>query len=152
MKPAAQAFHRSSEDRAANALCVNILLATGTRKMELLGARWENVDLTQALWRIPTEDAKNGRDFDIPLPSRVVGWFVELQEMACGSPWVLPGRNPREPMNHSASGARASGHAATSGVGAHKPTTSNSPNPGATRSPLPPLIQRRRVCIRTSRG
>jgi integrase len=83
----------------ANALAIKIILATAVRKQEILGAQWENVDLEQATWTLPAEVTKNGKGFVIPLPPRVVEWFRELQLMACGSRWVLPGRSVSETIS-----------------------------------------------------
>jgi integrase len=81
-----------------NALAVRILLATCVRKGELLRARWEHIDLEAGLWRVPDENSKSKRGFTIPLPSTVARWFGELEAIACGSEWVLPGQRLTEPM------------------------------------------------------
>jgi integrase len=75
-----------------NALSVKIILATAVRKQELVGAKWEHVDFEQALWTLPAETTKNGKEFVIPLSVRVVEWFRELRLMSCDSNCVLPGR------------------------------------------------------------
>lgn len=77
---------------AENGLALKILLATCTRKSELLKARWADLDLERALWMIPVENAKNKRPFTVPLAPTVVGWFKELQAIAGDSPFVLPAR------------------------------------------------------------
>lgn len=73
-----------------NELMVRILLATGTRIGELTRAEWSHVDFERSEWTIPPEHAKNGKNFVIPLPPMVAGWFAELQEMAFASRYVLP--------------------------------------------------------------
>jgi integrase len=73
-----------------NALAIKILLATCTRKSELIKARWEH--LNGDLWTIPAENAKNGKSFVIPLPVSVMQWFEELRAIAGDSPFVLPAR------------------------------------------------------------
>ncbi len=83
-----------------NALALKVVLATGVRKSELSLARWEHIDLDAGLWRVPPENQKgrkrakeSGKDFVIPLPALVVGWFRELLPLACGSPMVQPARH-----------------------------------------------------------
>jgi integrase len=80
-----------------NEQAIKIILATAVRKSELLLARWEHVDLDAGLWRVPPANQKTGRrtgrDFVIPLPRLVVGWFQELLPLAGGSPMVLPARH-----------------------------------------------------------
>lgn len=93
-----------------NELALKIILATGVRKGELSNARWDHIDLDSGLWRIPPENQKgrrrakeSGKDFVIPLPELVIGWFKELMTLACGSPMVMPARHRTgaETINHS---------------------------------------------------
>jgi integrase len=73
-----------------NALALKILLATCTRKSELIKARWEHIN--NGLWTIPAENAKTKKEFVIPLPPTVSRWFEELKAIAGESPFVLPAR------------------------------------------------------------
>lgn len=75
-----------------NALAFRILLATCTRGIELVKARWEHLDLDQGTWWVPDESVKTRSGFLVPLCKPVVGWFKKLQKLACGSDWVLPAR------------------------------------------------------------
>lgn len=86
-----------------NTLAVKILLATCVRKGELIRARWPHLDLERGLWTIPEEHIKSrtsrsqkrdeaARNFVIPLPPTVVGWFQALRAMAGESAYVLPAR------------------------------------------------------------
>jgi integrase len=81
-----------------NALMVKILLATCTRKSELLKARWDEVDLVTGIWTIPANNikrrksAKPAEAFRIPLPPTVIDWFQQLKALAVDSPYVLPAR------------------------------------------------------------
>ncbi len=89
-----------------NALMAKILLCTAVRIGELVGAKWENVDLEQRVWFIPPTDikgkkgrARNGEDvrgFSIPLSEPVVGWFHDLKDLAFGSAYVLPIRSRKK--------------------------------------------------------
>jgi integrase len=78
-----------------NALATKILLATCTRINELVGARWEHVDLERAEWVVPHPKGRKDRAFTIPLCPAVVGWFTELKTYAFGSAFVLPARQAR---------------------------------------------------------
>lgn len=79
-----------------NELALKILLATCTRIGELTRAEWAHVDFQRREWVIPAEHAKNGKRFVIPLPDLVAGWFLDLQQLAFGSRYVLPVRSRRE--------------------------------------------------------
>ena len=66
-------------------------LFTGVRKANLLGARWQDIDLDRAVWRIPETDAKSGLPIIIPLASPAVEVLRQRQAFTNG-PWVFPGR------------------------------------------------------------
>lgn len=78
-----------------NALAFRILLATCVRSVELAKARWEHIDLDHGTWWVPDESVKTRNGFLVPLTPTVVGWFKDLQDLAGGSPWVLPARVER---------------------------------------------------------
>lgn len=75
-----------------NALTVKILLATCVRISELALAEWSHLDFDKAEWFIPPENSKTRNGFTVPLVPAVIGWFRELQPLACGSRYVLPAR------------------------------------------------------------
>ncbi len=64
-----------------------LLLVTGARKSEWLGARWENLDLAQGLWHKPV--TKTGRKTAL-LPPQAVA-ILEALPSRDKSPWVFPG-------------------------------------------------------------
>lgn len=79
----------------ANRLAVSILLATGARVSELFTAKWADVSLDSACWRIPA--SKTGSAMDVPLAPIVVEWFRHLKAQADSSligssGFVLPAR------------------------------------------------------------
>jgi integrase len=92
-----------------NELALKIILATAVRKGELSRAKWDHVDIDAGLWHIPPENQKGKRgskerkEFVIPLPPLVAGWFMELRPLAGGSPMVTPARHRTgaETINHS---------------------------------------------------
>lgn len=85
---------------AQNALAVKILLATCCRTGELARAEWEHVDYERAEWTVTDANSKTGKGFTVPLPIAVVGWFRELETLACGSRFVLPARQALRAQNH----------------------------------------------------
>lgn len=66
------------EDRQAAAL-VKLALLTGMRRGELLGLRWQNVDLDRALVRI--DNPKGGKSQTIPISAAAVAVLREITEM-----------------------------------------------------------------------
>ena len=55
----------ASEGPAGQA--VRLLLLTGTRKNEVFGARWSEVDAAEMLWKLPRERTKNAFPHVVPL-------------------------------------------------------------------------------------
>ena len=88
---------RERESRAARALELAIL--TATRTGEVLGARWEEIDLERKLWTIPAVRMKAKREHRVPLSARVV---EVLQELATDkwSPFVFPSNTGREALSN----------------------------------------------------
>jgi integrase len=92
MAKTANKFVRSDE------IAVRLLLVLGVRKMELVAARWSELNPRKTIWTIPKERIKARRkirpkDFQIPLPPQAVQLFSELKSMADESAWVLPTRS-----------------------------------------------------------
>ncbi len=67
-----------------------LALLTGARRANVLGMRWEDVDLQRGLWRIPGEQAKSGEPLVVILATPVVELLRERKGICGASPWVLP--------------------------------------------------------------
>lgn len=67
---------------------LSFLLLTGARRGEALAARWEDVDVDGALWRIPK--TKAGKVQTIPLSGHAMSVLQSLPRIE-GCPWVFPG-------------------------------------------------------------
>lgn len=83
----------------SNRIAFKLILLTLCRKGELVKARWEHVDLSRGEWCIPTENAKNRNHHIVYLSRQSRDLFTKLQELAGGSPWVLPGRDPQRHLS-----------------------------------------------------
>jgi integrase len=70
-----------------------VVLLTGTRRNEVGGMAWLELDLDAGLWRLPAERNKSGRPFEIPLSPPVV---ETLQSLPRIGPMVfaLDGKRP----------------------------------------------------------
>lgn len=51
-------------------------LLTGARRINVMSARWEDVNLDSAIWRIPDADSKNGEPMILPLSTEAVRIFA----------------------------------------------------------------------------
>ncbi|MGH8487598.1 MAG: tyrosine-type recombinase/integrase [Gammaproteobacteria bacterium] len=71
-------------------LGIKQLLLTFVRKQELVQATWDEVDFARAEWRIPAERRKMRDPHIVPLSRQALECFRDLQQVACGSRYVLP--------------------------------------------------------------
>jgi integrase len=79
---------RRLEGYASSALQFTIL--TACRTSEVLGARWLELDLSQALWTIPASRMKSRREFVVPLSDQAMDVLRGLPRM---NELVFPGRD-----------------------------------------------------------
>jgi integrase len=70
-----------------------LLLETGARLSEVLGAKWENVDLEAPRWRLP--DPKSGTSQMIVLADSTAEWLGKLPRVE-DCPFVFPGIDPEK--------------------------------------------------------
>ena len=85
-----KALKEDADQQAADAF--RLLLLTGARRREVLGAMWDQFDLTSGVWTKPAITTKQKREHRIPLsaPARLV--LSRLNAHSAGSPWLFPGR------------------------------------------------------------
>lgn len=86
----AAAINAEPNQTARHALWLYLL--TGTRKSELLKARWDDVDTERA--ELCLADTKAGRTHCIPLSGPAMALLREIPRQP-GNPYILPGKGPR---------------------------------------------------------
>jgi integrase len=69
---------------------VLLALLSGARRSNVLGTRWEDVDLTRELWRIPK--TKGGKSQTVPLVPEAVAILQRRWSVRQSNVWVFPGR------------------------------------------------------------
>lgn len=90
----------ASSMRRAHKLALHLLLLTMVRKADLLGAKWQHINLDAGEWHIP--ETKTGKPHIVYLSQQARELFIELHDLACGSPYVLPSRTDlQRPISHS---------------------------------------------------
>jgi integrase len=72
----------------------HLLIETGARRSEVLGAKWDDIDLDDRTWRIPSP--KSGNPQIIPLPRTTAAMLKQLPRVG---PYLIPGRNPKKPRH-----------------------------------------------------
>ena len=83
---------RATEATAARALEFAIL--TACRSGEVLGARWSEINLAEALWSVPAARMKAGREHRVPLSSAALDVLARMAPLrpAEGDEYVFPGQ------------------------------------------------------------
>jgi integrase len=87
----------AQEGIAARAL--EFLILTAVRTGEVIGAKPDEFDLDAALWTIPAERMKSGREHRVPLSPRAVALMRALPKMG---KYVFPGRAGDKPLSNMA--------------------------------------------------
>lgn len=83
-------------------LAIRLLFLTFTRKLELLHAPWEEIDLDGAEWVIRAERMKMEKPHIVPLSRQAIEALRKLKELSGASAYVFPNHgDPRRPMSAS---------------------------------------------------
>jgi integrase len=97
--PAFMAELRGQEGIAAQALEFAIL--TATRTGETIGAKWNEIDLTERLWTIPAERMKGEREHRVWLSDAAIA-VIETMAAIPHSEFVFPGGRTGRPISNMA--------------------------------------------------
>ena len=85
---------RKREGVAARAVEFGIL--TAARSGEIRGARWAEIDLDSAVWTVPAERMKAGREHRVPLSSVAMGVLRNMPQLG---EHVFPGQRGDAPLS-----------------------------------------------------
>ena len=89
---------RNREAMAAKALMFTCL--TGSRTGEVLGMRWDEIDIEARLWTCPAERMKTANEHRVPLTSDMLAIIEPLKAMA--SQYVFEGQKRHAPLSNMA--------------------------------------------------
>ena len=70
---------------------IKLLLLTGARRSEVLGMRWDEIDLEARIWIKPPSRTKQKRMHRVPLSGSVMELLAQLRDGAKGEEFVFPG-------------------------------------------------------------
>ena len=90
---------RCQEGIAARAL--EFLILTTARTGEVIGARWDEIDLNDKLWVVSEERMKAGREHRVPLSAAALGLLEKMREAREGD-FVFPGAKRGKPLSNMA--------------------------------------------------
>jgi len=83
-------------------LAMRTLMLTFVRTIELIEARWEEIDWEEEIWNIPAERMKEKRAHFVPLAKQTIDTLRQLQSITGNSELLFPKRGSmREPMSNS---------------------------------------------------
>lgn len=93
--------HALREKKGVSPKALEFLILTATRSGEVLGAKWDEIDLEAKVWTIPEERMKAGREHRIPLSGRAM---TIINEMLLGRQcdYVFPAPMGKKGMSNGA--------------------------------------------------
>jgi integrase len=84
--------------QATAALALEFTVLTAARSGEVLRARWEEFDLDRAVWTIPANRMKAGREHRVPLSKRALK-IVQAKDEDHGNDFVFGGQKTGKPLS-----------------------------------------------------
>ncbi len=92
-----QVWGALDHERLQIAATLKLALLTAQRRGEVLGMRWDELDLDAGWWTIPAERAKNKMSHRVPLVPQALDLLRRLRGQSEGSAYVFPG-SKEEPI------------------------------------------------------
>ena len=74
---------------AVAALALEFVILTAARTGEVIAAEWSEVDLAKAVWTVPAERMKAGKEHRVPLSPRALAILEETKQL--GGKYLFPG-------------------------------------------------------------
>ncbi len=93
-----KALYKTDASKSA-LLAFEFLILTATRTNEIINATWDEIDLKNKTWTIPSSRMKTKREHRIPLSRRCIEILKEAKDLAKDNLYVLP--NPLTGKPHS---------------------------------------------------
>ena len=75
----------------SSACAVRLLLLTGSRRNEVLGAKWGQFDLDAGVWTKPASNTKQAKSHRIPLSAAALQLLAEMRARAVAPPFFRVG-------------------------------------------------------------
>jgi integrase len=89
---------RLRERESISSLALEFAILTAARTGEVLGARWQEIDLAAKVWTVPATRMKAGKEHRVPLSSRALAILERLAKAKTGE-FVFPGQKPGHPLS-----------------------------------------------------
>ncbi len=78
------------EGDPTTAAALSLLMLTAVRPGELRGARWDEIDMERALWRVPAERMKMKTEHTVPLAAQALGVLHGMKALSGEDALVFP--------------------------------------------------------------
>lgn len=89
------------EQEGVSPLALEFLILTATRTSEVIGATWDEIDLDGAVWTLPADRMKAGKEHRVPLSKPALALLKRLQKAKYGD-FVFPGSKVGKPLSNMA--------------------------------------------------
>ena len=100
-----------AEQEGVSALALRFAILTAARTGEVIGARWSEIDMQAAMWTVPAERMKAGREHRVPLSDGaldVLREVAKLRDESGAGRFRVPRRQGRQAaVQHGAADAAA---------------------------------------------
>ena len=83
---------------AISAPALEFVILTAARSGEVLGARWDEIDLDRRIWTVPAVRMKDAREHRVPLSRRALAILTRLAAARIGE-FIFPGQEPNRPLS-----------------------------------------------------
>ncbi|MBF0335304.1 MAG: integrase arm-type DNA-binding domain-containing protein [Alphaproteobacteria bacterium] len=84
---------------AVSAWALELTILTAARSGEVLGARWDEIDTAKAMWVVPAERMKAGREHRVPLSPAALTVLDRVRPLAHEGGFVFPGLRSGRPVS-----------------------------------------------------
>ena len=89
------------EREAVSARALEFLILTAARTGEVIGARWDEIDLLDKTWTVPAARMKARREQRVPLSPRVLTILSDMQAAReAGNAYAFPGGKAGKPLSN----------------------------------------------------
>ena len=84
------------------ALALRFLILTAARTGEVIGVRWDEIDMASATWIVPPERMKAGKEHRVALSNGALAILAAAKKLSDNSAFVFPGRKKDTPLSNMA--------------------------------------------------
>ena len=77
------------------------MILAAARTGEVIGARWEDINLADRLWIVPAKCMKVGKEHRAPLSDAAIAILEQMKAIRSG-PYVFPGGRAGRPLSNMA--------------------------------------------------